>query len=205
MLRICYFGLLSYFHGEGAVNIYFLFSRNYCGTTTFYFNLLFEELLFVLCTVSILNLFILAQNKSEFAQFSLDHGGTGTEIDQIDAPGTLRVENIMGLSTERVPSSGVAGNSYIEGLNNLSLETPDKIFPAEVSAAEAMKGPVDMSRKMITARRKLLIAMKRLCADLDKCSFDSIFAYLSIGLKDTRMADDSFFADLNTINDAETL
>ena len=62
-----------------------------------------------------------------------------------------------------------------------------------------------MRREMITARRKLLIAIKRLCADLDKCSSGSTFAYLSIGLKDTRMACDSFLADLSTINDAETL
>ena len=85
----------------------------------------------------------MAQNKSDFAQFSLDHGGTGTEIDQIDAPGTSRV---VGLSTERGPNSEVAGNDYIEGLNNLSLETPDKVSPAEVSAAEAPKGPVDIRR-----------------------------------------------------------
>ena len=103
----------------------------------------------------------MAQNKSDFAQFSLDHGGTGTEIDQIDAPGTSRVEDIMGLLTKRVPSSGVAGNNYVEGLNNLLLETPDKVSPAEVTAAEAPKGPVDVRRKMLTARRKLLIAMKR--------------------------------------------
>ena len=55
---------------------------------------------------------------------------------------------------------------------------------------------------MITARRKLFIAIKRLCADLDKCSSGSTFAYLSIRLKDTRLAYDSFLADLNTINDA---
>ena len=112
----------------------------------------------------------MAQNKFDFAQFSLDHGSTGTEIDQIDTPGTSRVKDIMGLSTERVSSSGVAGNNYVEGLNKLSLKTPDKVSPAEVSAAETPKGPVDVRRKMLTARRKLLIAMKRLCADLDKCS-----------------------------------
>ena len=101
----------------------------------------------------------MAQNKSDFAQFSLGHGGTGREIDQIDAPRTLRA---VGVSTERVSSSGVAGNNYMEGLNNFSLKTPDKVSPAEVSAAEAPKGPVDMRRKMITARRKLLTATKRL-------------------------------------------
>ena len=74
-----------------------------------------------------------------------------------------------------------------------------------MSAAETPKEPVEVRRKMLTARRKLLIAMKRLCADLDKCSSGSTFAYLSIGLKDTRMAYDSFLADLNTINVAETL
>ena len=111
----------------------------------------------------------------------------------------------MGLLAERFSSGGVAVNNYIEGLNNLSLETLNKVFPAEVSAAEAPKGPVDVRRKIITARRKLLTAMKSLCADLDKCSSGSTFAYLSIGLKDTRMAYDSFLADLNTINDAETL
>ena len=52
----------------------------------------------------------MAQKKFDFAQFSLDHWGTGTEIDQIDTPGTSRVKDIMGLSTERVSSSGVAGN-----------------------------------------------------------------------------------------------
>ena len=72
----------------------------------------------------------MAQNKSDFAQFSLDQGGTGTEIDQIDAPRTSRVEDNIGLSTERVPSRGVAGSNYIEDLNNLSLEIPDKVSPA---------------------------------------------------------------------------
>ena len=63
----------------------------------------------VLCTVSILDLlfYVMAQNKSDFAQFSLDHGGTVTEIDLIDAPGTSRFDGIMGSSTERDPSSGL--------------------------------------------------------------------------------------------------
>ena len=187
------------------MNVYFLFCRNYCGTATINFNL-FEELLFVLCTVSILNLLILWLKTNLILPSSLltteapERRSTGSILQELHVLKILWVCRPKG-----VPSSGVAGNNYMEGLNNLSLETPDKVFPAEVSAAEAPKGPVDMRRKMITALRKLLIAMKRLCADLDNCSSGSTFAYLSIGLKDTRMAYYSFPADLNTINDAEAL